>query len=315
MKGYKVFNPDWTCRGKQYSCPGIFEQEGELELCKNGIHFCKKLIDCFNYYSFNPKNKVAEIEAVGEIIKDEDEGKYCTSKIKIIRELNWHEVLNLVNIGIDNTGLGNSGDCNTGDYNTGFRNSGNRNTGNFNSGDYNFGSCNSGNCNTGSFNIGDYNSGRGNSGNYNSGENNSGNFNSGYYNTGNYNTGNGNAGNYNTGDYNSSDSNTGCFNTEKNKVNFFNKQSDWTYEDWLKSKAKWILDTMVDEDFKNRLAKKEKQSEDKIKEESLYKERVEFRQKWWTDLSKEDKDSILNLPNFDAKIFKKITGIDVTIEK
>lgn len=26
VKGYKVFNPDWTCRGKQYSCPGTFEE-------------------------------------------------------------------------------------------------------------------------------------------------------------------------------------------------------------------------------------------------------------------------------------------------
>lgn len=45
MKGYKVFNPDWTCRGKKYSCPGEFVQKWKLELCKNGIHFCKNLID------------------------------------------------------------------------------------------------------------------------------------------------------------------------------------------------------------------------------------------------------------------------------
>ena len=98
-------------------------------------------------------------------------------------------------------------------------------------------------------------------------------------------------------------------------MNFFNKQSDWTYEDWLKSKAKWVLDTMIDEDFKNRLVEKEKQPEDKIIEESLYKKRTEFRQKWWINLSKKDKKSILKLPNFDSKIFKEITGIDVTIEK
>ena len=31
VKGYKVFNPDWTCRGKQYSCPGNFEEDVRSE--------------------------------------------------------------------------------------------------------------------------------------------------------------------------------------------------------------------------------------------------------------------------------------------
>jgi hypothetical protein len=26
VKGYKVFNSDWTCRDKQYTCPGTFEE-------------------------------------------------------------------------------------------------------------------------------------------------------------------------------------------------------------------------------------------------------------------------------------------------
>lgn len=35
VKGYKVFRPDWSCspngNTKQYTCPGKFEEEGELE--------------------------------------------------------------------------------------------------------------------------------------------------------------------------------------------------------------------------------------------------------------------------------------------
>lgn len=27
IKGYKVFRPDWSCRGKIYTCPGKFEEE------------------------------------------------------------------------------------------------------------------------------------------------------------------------------------------------------------------------------------------------------------------------------------------------
>ena len=45
-KGFKVFNPDWTCNPtgynpKQYTCPGKFEEEGELDVCGHGMHFCQ----------------------------------------------------------------------------------------------------------------------------------------------------------------------------------------------------------------------------------------------------------------------------------
>lgn len=38
---------------------------------------------------------------------------------------------------------------------------------------------------------------------------------------------------------------------------------------------------------------------------------AEDRQKWWDRLSCCDKAAILEIPNFNADIFKKITGIDV----
>lgn len=130
VKGYKVFNPDWTCKGKQYTCPGKFEEPVELSICERGMHFCKNLIDCFNYYSFDPENKVAEVVAYGKITERGD--KYCTDKIEIVREITWNEVLEKVNTGKKCTGIGNSGD-----WNSGNRNSGNGNSGNWNSGDWN----------------------------------------------------------------------------------------------------------------------------------------------------------------------------------
>ena len=87
--------------------------------CKRGFHFCTKASDCFNYYNFDPNNKVAEVEALGDIDNKEDDTKCCTNKIKIIREINWQELLELVNSGKACTGL-----CNSGDYNSGDRNSG-----------------------------------------------------------------------------------------------------------------------------------------------------------------------------------------------
>lgn len=125
VRGFKVFNPDWTCRG---------------------FHFCENAADCFNYYSFNPDNKVAEVIAYGDIVRGDD--KCCTNKIKIVREIPWQELLTIVNTGKSCTGL-----CNTGNWNTGDRNTGDRNTGNCNTGDRNTGNWNKSSFNTGCFNT------------------------------------------------------------------------------------------------------------------------------------------------------------------
>ena len=161
VHGFKVFRPDWTCspngNTKQYTCPGKFEEEGELDVCGHGMHFCQTAADCFNYYSFNSENKVAEVIAYGDVRTDGD--KSCTDKLEIVREIPWDEVLRIVNIGKNCTGRCNTGDCNTGDCNTGNRNTGDWNTGNRNTGDWNTGDCNTGDCNTGDWNKSSFNTG------------------------------------------------------------------------------------------------------------------------------------------------------------
>jgi hypothetical protein len=146
MKAYKVFNPDWTCRSYQFEVGKTYEENVKPELCNRGFHACKNIADCFSYYSFDPNNKVAEVELIGDIV-GVDEDKQATNKIKIVRELSWNEVLELANSGKGNTGLRNSGDSNSGNSNSGYRNSGDRN-----SGDRNSGNRNSGNSNSGDFN-------------------------------------------------------------------------------------------------------------------------------------------------------------------
>ena len=130
QKGFKVFNPDWTCRGFQYEVGKIYEQDITPSVCDRGFHFCKEAKNCFNYYSFNPDNKVAEVIAHGKL--DENDDKSCTNKIEIVREIPWNELLTIVNLGKGNSGL-----CNTGDCNTGNRNTGNRNQSDFCTGDFN----------------------------------------------------------------------------------------------------------------------------------------------------------------------------------
>lgn len=89
MKGYKVFNSDWTCRGFQYEVGKTYEMDDEPIICKQGFHFCTDPKDCFKYYNFWDDIKIAEIEALGDIDREYMylDGKCCTNKIKIVKEL------------------------------------------------------------------------------------------------------------------------------------------------------------------------------------------------------------------------------------
>ena len=137
MIGYKVFNKDWTCRRFQYKVGESYEIDKEPKVCNTGFHFCLKVSDCFNFYDFTYENKVAEVEAYGDIDQEEDGSKYCTNKIRIVREITQDEVLRFVNEGKSCTGFCNTGDYNTGDYNTGDYNTGDWNTVSFSTGCFN----------------------------------------------------------------------------------------------------------------------------------------------------------------------------------
>ncbi len=287
MKGFKVFNSDWTCRGFQFEVGKTFAEDVTPVCCRRGFHFCTKAADCFKYYDFNSDNKIAEVEALGDIDANNNDSKCSTNRIHIIREITWQEVLDLVNLGKACTGLRNSGNCNSGD-----RNSGDWNSGDWNSGGRNSGSWNSGNWNSGNWNSGDWNSGDCNSGNCNSGSRNS-------------------------GDWNKTCFSNGCFNTESPKIFLFNKPSDWTYLDWLNSNAKYILmdcpsnalEWIRDNDMTDE--EKEQHPEYLVTGGFLkYTEKESERQVWWNNLSERNKNVIKQLPNFDKEIFKKITGID-----
>ena len=270
VHGFKVFRPDWTCspngNTKQYTCPGKFEEEGELDICGHGMHFCENAADCFNYYDFDSNNKVAEVIAYGTVLKEGD--KSCTDKLEIVREIPWDEVLRIVNTGKNCTGR-----CNTGNRNTGNWNTGNRNTGNWNTGDWNTGDCNTGNRNTG---------------------------------------------NWNTGDWNKSSFNTGCFMTEEQKIMFFNKPSDWTYNDWLRSDARYLLNripkNVVEWIYSEDMTDEEKAEHPTHETTGGYLkvlDESDCGQLWWGSLSDRQKNIIKALPNFDPEIFYQCTGINV----
>ena len=254
VKGYKVFNPDWTCKGKQYTCPGTFEEDVNPSVCNVGMHFCKNAADCFRYYDFDPNNHVAEVIAHGTVAEGED--KCATNKLEIVREIPWAEVLEIVN-----TGKACTGRCNSGDWN-----SGNRNSGDWNSGDWN-------------------------------------------------------SGNRNSGDWNKTSFSNGCFNTVSPKIYMFNKPTDWTLEHWLNCSARYLLNQIDDCPLEyvwfDSMTDEEKAAHPEAETTGGYlKERTtaDNARKWWAGLSADDRNIIFSLPNFDAAIFKEITGIDVDAE-
>ena len=313
MEGFKVFEPDWTCRGFQYEVGKTFEEDVTPVCCDGGFHFCKELKDCFNYYPFNPENKVAKVVALGEIDEKVDGSKCCTNKIQIVEEVTWEDVLRMVNLGKANSGFCNTGNRNTGDSNTGNCNTGDSNTGNRNTGNRNTGNRNTGNCNTGYWNTGNCNTGDSNTGNRNTGNRNTGNCNTGDSNTGYWNTGN-----RNTGDWNLSSFNSGCFCTDEHEILIFDKPSGMSYRDWMNSDARYLLNDIpkdvVEWIWSDDMTDEEKESHPtyectggylKVLDES------ECGQIWWDVLSETKKAIIKAIPNFDASKFEKCTGIKV----
>ena len=259
VKGYKVFNPDWTCKGKQYTCPGTFEEFVNPSVCNVGMHFCKNAADCFRYYDFDPNNHVAEVIAHGTVAEGED--KCATNKLEIVREIPWTEVLEIVN-----TGKACTGRCNSGNWNSGDWNSGNWNSGDWNSGDWN-------------------------------------------------------SGNWNSGDWNKTSFSNGCFNTVSPKIYMFNKPTDWTLEQWFNCRARYLLNQIEDCPLEyvwfDTMSDEEKAAHPEAETTGGYlKERTtaDNARKWWAGLSADDRNIIFSLPNFDAAIFKEITGIDVDAE-
>ena len=281
VHGFKVFNPDWTCdptghNPKQYSCPGMFEEYVDLSVCNEGMHFCEKASDCFNYYKFDSKNKVAEVIAHGEVRTDGV--KSCTNKLEIVREIPWQELLAIVNAGKDCTGLCNSGDRNSGNWNSGNRNSGDYNSGNRNSGDYN-----SGDWNSGDWNSGDYNSGNRNSGDYNSTS-------------------------FSSGCFNTEESEIMMFNKPSGWTyrDWLNSEARFLLNQIPKNVVEWI--------YESNMTNEEKEAHPTYKTTGGYLKELDesdCAQMWWNGLLEHQRNIIKALPNFDPEIFFQCTGVKV----
>ena len=127
----------------------------------------------------------------------------------------------------------------------------------------------------------------------------------------------GNSNSSNSGDCNSGDCNSGLFNTEKNpKLKMFDKESDWTIEDWYSSDARDIMNTCpyTYSDFINESDMTDEEKENHPEYETIggyvktFTVNKEDKEKWWNELDEDKKDVIKALPNFDFDKFRQCVG-------
>ena len=99
----------------------------------------------------------------------------------------------------------------------------------------------------------------------------------------------------------------------------FNKPTDWTFERWFNCRARRLLndidDCQLEYVYLSDMTDEEKAAHPEAKTTGGYlkgRTTADNARKWWAGLSADDRNVILSLPNFDAEIFKEITGIDVS---
>ena len=135
-------------------------------------------------------------------------------------------------------------------------------------------------------------------------------------NTGIENTGDWNSGDRNSGYGNSTNRESGIFNSTEGTIRMFNKPTDKKWEEidhphfnefYL---TKWIEEKyMTDEEKKN---------DPQFYVRQGYLKSFTYKEAWanfWRDTDEANRKKFLALPNFDAKVFKEITGIDVDNKK
>ena len=145
---------------------------------------------------------------------------------------------------------------------------------------------------------------------------NAGNRNTGNCNTGNCNTGHRNTGDCNTGDWNSGNYNTGFFNTKTpKKIKVFGKKCLRT--DWDNAEKPACLHFQLTEwIYESEMSDAEKQENPNYSCTGGYLKKFDYKEaftKSVTAASKEERDMIRALPNFDADIFLEISGVDLRL--
>ena len=93
MKVYKGTDKNMRCRGFQYNLGETAEIDGDIKLCKKGLHACEMPLDVLKYYPLNGGSRYfeAELEDVSEEIRYTDT-KRVGKKLTLKKEINIPEL-------------------------------------------------------------------------------------------------------------------------------------------------------------------------------------------------------------------------------
>ena len=84
--GYKAFDNDLKCRGFQYEIGKSYKQDGDIQVCENGFHFCENPLDVLSYYDLTT-SRFAVVSGSSNSSKCDDDSKIATAEITIKAEL------------------------------------------------------------------------------------------------------------------------------------------------------------------------------------------------------------------------------------
>lgn len=104
-EGYKIFNNDWTADqgGYDFKDPAtgeavgtVHQVVGKIVCCENGFHFCENPLDCLTYYPMVQWNKFAKVRGYGQIARHNEDSKVAVEIIEITEALTWDDFLAVI---------------------------------------------------------------------------------------------------------------------------------------------------------------------------------------------------------------------------
>ncbi|MBO5803568.1 MAG: hypothetical protein J6R25_00605 [Bacteroidales bacterium] len=93
IRTYKGFDKDLRCRGFQYEVGKDYE-ENNIQLCKKGFHACESPMEVWDHYDMLD-SRYCEVEQSGDLQREDNTTKICSSRIKIIAELKLSDIIKI----------------------------------------------------------------------------------------------------------------------------------------------------------------------------------------------------------------------------
>ena len=93
IRTYKGFDKDLRCKGFQYEVGKEYKEEN-IEICKKGFHACESPMEVWDHYDMLD-SRYCEVEQSGDLQRENNTTKICSSRIKIIAELKLSDIIKI----------------------------------------------------------------------------------------------------------------------------------------------------------------------------------------------------------------------------